>query len=131
MGCYCRICGRTRANERFSGRGHRQHVCKDCQRLPREQREEIDLMDELHGYLDQSNISAKNTGRLRFLSEHPNSKVREVATLILEIARVKPHKRRRWKFLAEKYPTLFAALKGLWGDDLPEDALDSLHSTDL
>lgn len=30
MGHYCSICGRTRANEKFSGKGHKNHVCKDC-----------------------------------------------------------------------------------------------------
>ena len=30
MGHYCRICGRTRANEKFSGKGHASHICKDC-----------------------------------------------------------------------------------------------------
>ncbi len=31
-GHYCRICGRHRANEKFSGKGHTQHICKDCNR---------------------------------------------------------------------------------------------------
>jgi hypothetical protein len=35
MGHFCRICGRVRANERFTGHGHRGHICQDCQRLPR------------------------------------------------------------------------------------------------
>ena len=30
MGHYCNICGRTRANEKFSGKGYKNHVCKDC-----------------------------------------------------------------------------------------------------
>ena len=30
MGHYCRICGRTRANEKFLGKGHKNHMCKDC-----------------------------------------------------------------------------------------------------
>lgn len=30
QGHYCKICGRYRANEKFSGKGHRQHICKDC-----------------------------------------------------------------------------------------------------
>lgn len=30
MGHYCRICERTRANENFSGKGHKNYVCKDC-----------------------------------------------------------------------------------------------------
>lgn len=29
-GHFCKICGRTLANEKFSGKGHRQHICKDC-----------------------------------------------------------------------------------------------------
>lgn len=31
-GHYCRICHRHRANEKFSGRGHASHICKDCHR---------------------------------------------------------------------------------------------------
>jgi ribosome-binding protein aMBF1 (putative translation factor) len=30
MGHYCRICGRTRVNEKFSGKRHKNHVCRDC-----------------------------------------------------------------------------------------------------
>lgn len=29
-GHYCFGCDRYRANEKFSGKGHRQHICKDC-----------------------------------------------------------------------------------------------------
>jgi hypothetical protein len=54
MGHFCRICGRSRPNENFSGRRHRDHVCKDCQRMPREQRDRIERLDELHGFLHQS-----------------------------------------------------------------------------
>ena len=31
-GHYCRICSRHRANEKFSGKGHAKHICKDCDR---------------------------------------------------------------------------------------------------
>jgi hypothetical protein len=31
-GHYCIGCGQYRANERFSGKGHRQHLCKDCKK---------------------------------------------------------------------------------------------------
>ncbi len=34
-GYYCRACGRRRANEKFSGKGHAAHVCKDCERRQR------------------------------------------------------------------------------------------------
>jgi hypothetical protein len=48
---YCRICERSRANEKFTGRGHRNRICKDCQRLPRDEIDRIDRMDELYGFL--------------------------------------------------------------------------------
>jgi hypothetical protein len=32
QGHFCKICQRYRANEKFGGRGHAQHICKDCQR---------------------------------------------------------------------------------------------------
>ena len=34
QGHYCRICGEYKANEKFSGRGHARHICKECQSLP-------------------------------------------------------------------------------------------------
>ena len=37
-GWYCKICGRFRANEKFSGKGHAQHICKDCQRQIHEEK---------------------------------------------------------------------------------------------
>jgi hypothetical protein len=32
-GHYCWACDRCRANERFSGRGHARHLCRDCAKL--------------------------------------------------------------------------------------------------
>lgn len=34
QGHYCRICGEYKANEKFSGKGHARHICKQCQSLP-------------------------------------------------------------------------------------------------
>ena len=34
QGHYCRICGEYKANEKFSGRGHARHICKEFQSLP-------------------------------------------------------------------------------------------------
>lgn len=34
QGHYCRICGEYKANEKFSGKGHARHICKECQSLP-------------------------------------------------------------------------------------------------
>ena len=124
---YCRICDRGRPNEKFTGRGHRDHICKDCQRLPGSEREQIEHLDELSGFLEQSNISAKNIARLEILMHHNDNEVKRLAALVLDIARVKPHKRRRWKFLAQNHPVLFARLKELYGGDLPYDVLETLN----
>jgi hypothetical protein len=48
--------------------GRRNQVWKDCQRLPRDERDRIERMDELYGFLDQSNISPKNIARLEILA---------------------------------------------------------------
>jgi len=42
MGHYCKICGRQRPNEKFSGKGHHIHVCKDCMQLPKEKKQFIE-----------------------------------------------------------------------------------------
>ena len=123
MGHYCRICGRARPNEQFSGRGHRIHVCKKCQRMPREKRDRIERFDELHGFLQQSMISAKNVARLKTLSGHEDREVAEHASLILEIARVLPGKRHRWLKLAQRHRPLFDRTVAFFGVEFLEDLL--------
>ena len=40
----CKICGLRKSNESFSGRGHANHICKECAKLPPErQAEEMTL----------------------------------------------------------------------------------------
>jgi hypothetical protein len=110
-GHYCRFCGRRRPNEAFSGKGHRTHVCKECSRRPREEREEIEQSDEVFGYLRQSRISDKNVHRLRELVQSPNTRIAELAGIVLEVAEVKPYKKRRLKVLARQRPDLIRKLE--------------------
>lgn len=123
MGHYCRRCGRVRANERFSGRGHRDHVCKDCQRMPRQERDRMDRLDEILGFLQQSNISARNLGRLKQLCSHARPEIAELAALILEIGRVQPGKRNRWFKLARRHSELFERAVELLGLEFFQDLL--------
>ena len=44
---YCRICGRYRANEKISGRGHTTHICKDCAKLSPERRDEAETLNRI------------------------------------------------------------------------------------
>ena len=110
-GHYRRICGRRRPNEKFSAKGHRIHVCKECARMPKEEREAIEQEEEIFQYLRQSHISGKNMARLKELSESANKRIVEHATLVLEIARIKPYKRRRLKVLARTRRDLLKKLE--------------------
>jgi len=65
MGHWCRICGRILPNERFSGKGHKNHICKKCSTLPKDEIDRTDQIEEIFQYLRQSNISKKNLIRLQ------------------------------------------------------------------
>ena len=110
-GHYCRICGRSRPNEKFSGKGHRVHVCKECARLPVEERETIEHREEIFNYLHQSHISSKNISRLKELAESSSEEIVELARLVLEIASIKPYKKRRLKVLAQERRDLLHRLE--------------------
>ena len=114
MGHYCWVCGRVRANERFSGKGHARHICEDCRRLPREQRDAVQALREIDGFLDQRRISAKNMARLRALCRSSNEEVRQKAQLVLEMARTAPHRRGRRGILTRQNPGLLNRLME-WG----------------
>lgn len=111
MGHYCRICGRTRPNEAFSGKGHRICVCKKCSRKPKEEREKIEQKDDIFGFLKQSRISEKNITRLKTLASSNDSEIAELATIVLEVARVRPFKKRRLKILAKERRDLLQKLE--------------------
>jgi len=109
MGHYCRICRRERPNEQFSGKGHKIHVCKRCQAKPKSERRAIEDQDDFFGFLKQSHISEKNVTRLGQMAKSDNPQVASLAAIVLEVARIKPYKTRRLKFLAQKHPELCAS----------------------
>ena len=109
-GHYCRICGRSRPNEKFSGKGHRNHICKECSRKPKSEINEIDQTEEIFHFLEQSHISKKNMDRLTILAESENEEISELAGIVLEVAKVKPYKKRRLKVLARERRDLLEKL---------------------
>ena len=126
MGHYCWMCGRTRPNEKFSGSGHKRHLCRDCARRPREERERIQAFESITGVLRQRNISDKNRAHLKRLCDSPDDEVRRLAALVLELACLKPGKRKRRANVAKHRPTLLEQLSrhGLllnWEEDLSPD----------
>jgi ribosome-binding protein aMBF1 (putative translation factor) len=108
---YCRICERYRANEKFSGKGHKIHVCKDCMRLPKEERQRIEEEQEIWDFLRQSNISQKNLARLKRLAASPNAEIGDMAQLVLEVGRAHPLKKNRLGFLARERKDLLERLE--------------------
>lgn len=79
--------------------------------MPKEEREAIEQEDELFGYLEQSNISAKNISRLRILAASDNPHIAELAGIVLKVAEVKPHKQRRLSVLAREHRDLLEDLE--------------------
>jgi len=100
----------VRANEQFSGKGHKIHVCKRCRRLPRSERKAIEDREDIFGFMHQSHISPKNVARLEQLAKSETAKVASLAAIVLEVARVTPYKRRRLKILARNHRDLLRRL---------------------
>ena len=120
---YCRICGRVQAKWKFSHHGQRTRMCKKCQQMPKPKRERLERLDELHRMLHQSNISSNNLQRLTALCQHADPSVAALAHLVLDVARVFPHKRNRWRKLASSQPALFDRALQVLGIEFFEDLL--------
>jgi uncharacterized protein (DUF4415 family) len=71
---------------------------------------EIDQTEEIFSFMQQSHISEKNVARLTVLAESENKKISELAGIVLEVARVKPYKKRRLKVLARERRDLLEKL---------------------
>ena len=102
MGHYCYFCGESKPNEAFSGKGHRQHLCRDCRSIPAAERKEWELFGRMHDLMDQSRISKKNVTWLKSLLEHSNESVRAHAQLLLALAEVAPYRKKRYQRIAQQ-----------------------------
>lgn len=78
--------------------------------MPKKDREAIEQKDEIFNYLRQSRISEKNVSRLRCLAGCDSEEIAELAAIVLEVAEVKPYKRRRLKVLARERRDLLRKL---------------------
>ena len=76
-GWYCVICGEYKANEKFSGKGHARHICRKCQKLPKEKRQEI--IDENDIMRLSWKLNQKQKAYLNKMRNDPRPGVRETA----------------------------------------------------
>lgn len=79
--------------------------------MPKEKRDAIEQEQEIFGFMTQSHISDKNISRLKALASSPDKHIAELANTVIEVARVKPYKRRRLKVLAKERRDLLQKLK--------------------
>lgn len=47
-GHYCKVCGHHKANEKFSGKGHATHICKECSKLSASEKAEAMTLTRLY-----------------------------------------------------------------------------------
>ena len=107
MGRTCLICFRERPNERFGGKGYAARVCKECRKLPKSEQKRRLAENEIVGFLDQKNISAKNVKRLEELMSIEDQQFQFLRRLVEEIAQVAPRRRGRLKILRSRYPDIY------------------------
>ncbi len=65
-GHYCWVCGKSKSNESFSGKGHSKHICKKCASLSPEQRkakEERSQKEEIRRLLEGDGPYGKSKRR--------------------------------------------------------------------
>lgn len=84
-GHFCWCCNQQLPNERFSGRGHRDHVCRDCKRLPREERAFRQAVRDMERLIDwDGRIRRRARPQLDPFLEHSEPRVREYAEALLQ-----------------------------------------------
>lgn len=79
-GHFCWCCGRLRANERFSGSGHRRHLCRDCAKLGKEELAYQQAVRNIDRLLTWDGVIPRHQRPSfeRFL-HHPSERVRNYA----------------------------------------------------
>lgn len=78
--------------------------------MSKHERESIEQRSEIFNFMEQSNISEKNMARLNHLIESPDKEIAYLASIVLEVAKVKSHKKRRIKVLARERKDLLEKL---------------------
>lgn len=96
--------------------------------MPKEELEAIRATSFISGVLfRQSNISRGNLKTLRDYLSSTLPGLPEMAQLALDIAQVRPHRRKRYRYLKARRPQLLARLHQLFPDEVYDPATDSFE----
>ena len=90
-GHYCKICGERKANEKFSGKGHTAHICKECSALPQERKNELQLLNRLASAAMKYPRSRQDWELLeKYAKSRKYPEARKFAQSVLEVNRSQP-----------------------------------------
>ena len=90
-GHYCKICAERKANEKFSGKGHATHICKECSALPQERKNELQLLNRLASAAMKYPRSRQDWELLeKYAKSSKYPEAREFAQSVLEVNRSQP-----------------------------------------
>jgi len=115
QGHYCYVCGEHKANEKFSGKGHANHICKACAGLPVAERNAMQAIRRIEG-MAMRHIS---DNEVKWLRNHLNDSRPEVQQAAREVYHMKFHRYERGQI--KKGLTVFSLEFYLHGDVWDED----------
>jgi hypothetical protein len=102
-----------RANEKFSGKGHARHLCKDCARLGKEELAYRQSMRNLERLLTwDGRVPHENRRQFKKYLNHENERIREFA-MEIETADAWARAERRLDRALEDFLNDFAAEQGI------------------
>lgn len=71
--------------------------------MPKEELAAIEESEEIYNFMMQSHISKRNVTRLKILAASPIPLTADLARIVLDVARVKPYKKKRAAYLARNH----------------------------
>ena len=83
-GHYCFVCDTVMANEKFSGKGHANHICKKCSKLPVEARNEKKTINKINSLYQYTFLSKVNWQMLNKYSSHNSEEVKLTVKEVLD-----------------------------------------------
>jgi methionyl-tRNA synthetase len=89
-GHFCKVCGRILPNEKFSGKGHAAHICKECAKKPKERQSEEIALNRIYHVCHYQNLSRDNRRMLEKYSHSKRERIRSAALEVITVFRKGP-----------------------------------------
>jgi len=126
-GHYCWVCQSYRPNEKFTGKGHKNHICKKCSSKPIEYLNKIRFKEEMIGYWSQKSMSKKNVARLQELVNSSIGEISTLANIMLKVVIKYPNRKKRISQVVRNNKELVPELEkvGLIQDWIYIDGIDA------